>query len=117
MSYTTAPSHQKRILGTKPLGKRWAKIVEDSVMKEGARLARVELKAGRQTTEDAVIVRIPVTIYVSFPRRGKGISPGAGTPQAVCTFSQDEAGSVCKCVGPGAGSCECGDGGGPPVVV
>ena len=55
MAYATSPSHQKRILSTKPLGKRWAKIVEDSVMKEGARLARIELRAGRQTTEDEVV--------------------------------------------------------------
>ena len=116
MTNSISTNYQKRIISTKPLGKRWGKIVEDAVMKEGAALARAQLRAGKQTTEDEVVVRIPVTIYVGFPRRGKGIAGTAGTPRAVCTFTKDETGSVCKCVGPGAGTCECSDAGGPPIV-
>ena len=116
MSCSESTGYQKRIINTKPLGKRWGKIVEDLVMKEGATLARAQLKAGKQATADEVVVQIPVTIYVGFPRRGRGIAGTAGIARAVCTFKQDEAGSVCICVGPGADTCSCNDAGGPPIV-
>jgi hypothetical protein len=110
-------SYEKRIISREPLGKNWAKVVEDSVMEESTRLAGNEFKARKQATNGPVTVRIPVTVYVSFPQ-GEGTSPGEGTVMAVCTFSQDETGSVCKCVGQGADTCSCSDGGsGPPIVV
>ena len=67
-------TNKKRIINTKPLGKRWGRIVEEMVMKEGADLARAQLKTGSPTSKDQVVVQIPVTIYVGFPRRGKGIA-------------------------------------------
>jgi len=42
----------------KPLGKTWKKVIEEQLMKHGARLARVELTAGRQRDAERVTVRV-----------------------------------------------------------
>ena len=42
----------------KPLGKTWKKVIEEQLMKHGARLARVELTAGRQRDAEGVTVRV-----------------------------------------------------------
>jgi hypothetical protein len=102
---------QKRIIDTKPLGNAWGKIVEDMVMKESAELAEAQLKIGKQTTSDEVVVQVPVTVQVSFPRKGNGIDGTGATVRAVCVWHGDDGGTggVCICTGPGAADADCGE--------
>lgn len=106
-------STQKRIIDTKPLGNDWGRIVEDIVREEGAELAETQLKIGKQTTSDEVVVQVPVTVYIGFPRKGQGVDGTAATVRAVCVWHGNDGGTggVCICRGPGAADCDCG-----PVV-
>jgi hypothetical protein len=107
-------STQKRIIDTKPLGNDWGKIVEDIVAKAGAELAETQLKIGKQTTSDEVVVQVPLTVYIGFPRKGQGIDGTAATVSAVCVWYGNDGGTggVCVCTGPGAAACDC-----TPIVV
>jgi hypothetical protein len=87
---------RKRVGDGKPLGKRWKKSLENTLMKDGAKIARSLLKAGEQTNSDKVLVKISATFFVAFPRRGKSIRAGDAGVQGVCTFPQK---GVCKCEG------------------
>ena len=98
---------QKRVLSTKPLGKRWGKAVQDMVTKEAIIQARAMLKRGELSTEEEVEVHIPVVLHLSFARRGKLIAGDAGV-RCACTYKEDSAGSTCTCTGPGAADCDCG---------
>lgn len=103
-------STQKRIIDTRPLGNDWGKIVEDMVMKEGAELAETQLKIGKQTMSNEVLVQVPVTVYIGFPRKGQGVDGTTATVRAVCVWHGDDSGTggVCICKGPGAADADCG---------
>jgi len=92
---STSPT-RKLIVKTQRLGKRWAKTFEDDLMKAGAKFARAELKAGRQTTADRVVVKISASFFLSFPRSGKSIAGDAGTVDCNCKETQP---GVCVCTG------------------
>ena len=98
----------KRVLNTKSLGKSWGKILQNMVTKEAATQARALLRKKQSAkAEEAVEVRIPVVLHLTFARRGTGI--GADQIQCACIFKQDPNGSsVCICTGPGAAECDCG---------
>jgi len=51
----------------KPLGKTWKKVIEEQLMKHGARLARVELTAGRQRDAERVTVRVKKIVENEVP--------------------------------------------------
>ncbi len=108
----TSPScsTQKQIIDTKPLGAEWGKTVEDMVMKAASELAEARLKSGKQPTTEDVVVQVPVTIYVGFPRKGQGTDGPGATTMAVCVWHGDDGGTggVCICKGPGAADCDCG---------
>ena len=85
----------------KPLGKTWKKVIEEQLMKHGARLARVELTAGRQRDAERVTVRVkkivenvillknPMNASTMLSMNGK--SPMISTaPPFVLMLSKDE---------------------------
>jgi hypothetical protein len=105
---TAKSSIRKRVLSTKPLGKRWGKVVQDMVTKEAIKQARAVLKRGELSSDkEEVEVHIPVVLHLSFARRGKLIAGDAGV-RCACTYKEDSSGSTCTCTGPGAASCDCG---------
>jgi hypothetical protein len=91
---TTASAKRKHVMKGKPLGKEWKKVVEEILMQDGAKQARAQLKTEAQTTQDSVMVRIPITFFVRFPRKGKTIT-GDGGVDCACTNSD----GVCVCRG------------------
>jgi hypothetical protein len=103
-------STQKRIIDTKPLGNDWGKIVEVMVTKVASALAETQLKMGKQTTSDEVVVQVPMAIYIAFPREGQGIEETSATARVVRVWHGDDGGTggVCICTGPGAADCDCG---------
>jgi len=54
----------------KPLGKTWKKVIEEQLMKHGARLARVEITAGRQRDAERVTVRVKKIVENVVPDPG-----------------------------------------------
>jgi hypothetical protein len=57
----------------KPLGKTWKKVIEEQLMKHGARLARVELTAGRQRDAERVTVRVKKIVENVVPDPGTSL--------------------------------------------
>ncbi len=100
MATPSAGSGRKHVMKGKPLGKQWKKIVEDILMKDGAKQARAQLKTGVEASSDSVVVRIPITFFVRFPRKGKVIT-GAGGVDCACTPGSP-GGADCIC----RGSCD-----------
>jgi hypothetical protein len=97
MAVTSASSKRKHVMKGQPLGKEWKKVVEEILMKDGAKQGRAQLKTGAQTTEDSVVVRIPITFFVRFPRKGKTIT-GDGRVDCACTEGSP-GGADCICRG------------------
>jgi len=60
----------------KPLGKTWKKVIEEQLMKHGARLARVELTAGRQRDAERVTARVKKIV--------ENVVPDPGTWHSIC---------------------------------
>jgi hypothetical protein len=98
------------------LGDGWKDIVEDVFMKAGAAQARAEMKAGLHSAGGDVAVRIPMAVYITFPRNGETISAEKGLVGCVCTTTSDESGSVCVCVGACDFDACCDVDAGPPIV-
>jgi hypothetical protein len=48
---------QTHTLKGKPLGRQWKAVVEDMLMKDGAKQARALLKSGKNGNKDHVIVQ------------------------------------------------------------
>jgi hypothetical protein len=97
----------KRIV--KSLGKNWGRVIQEMAIKDGAKLARAYLKAGKYADKDEIEIKIPMWLHLIFPRKGKGVAEGASTLDCNCTLtSWPDGSSLCKCVGPGAGGCDCG---------
>ena len=92
----TANAKRKHVMKGKPLGKEWKKVVEEILMKDGAKHARAQLKTGLQTTEDSVVVRIPITFFVRFPRKGKTITGDGGVDCACSPGSPGGADCICR---------------------
>ena len=107
---------REEVMAGQVLGDGWKDIVEEVFMKAGAAQARAEMKAGLHSTADDVVVRIPMAVYVTFPRNGDAISDDGGVVGCVCTTTSDETGSVCVCVGACALNCCDMDAGGPIVA-
>ncbi len=102
-----ATARVKRVREVMPLGRNWGSAVQKLVMQTAVAQARFNLASGKRARKDEVEVVIPVSVHITFPRNGKEIEADGGAPGCVCTFKQDESGSVCICVGPGAASCDC----------
>jgi hypothetical protein len=84
------------VLKGKVLGEGWKEIVEEILMKDAADQARAQVKAEKQSAQDdAVVVRIPMTVFVSFPQEDNRIV-GDGVVGCVCTTT---AAGTCKCIG------------------
>jgi hypothetical protein len=79
-------------------GGAWKEAVEELLMKEGAKRAQAYVGAQEEGSENDVVMRIPITFFVSFPRRGKTLA-GDGDVDCACTIFQDEGGEVCTCLG------------------
>jgi len=91
---STSPK-RKHVMKGIPLGKKWKKVVEDILMKGGAKQARAQLKTGVQATKDAVVVRIPITFFVRFPLKGKRIAGDGGVDCACEPGSPGGADCIC----------------------
>jgi hypothetical protein len=90
----------------KPLGKAWGRSIQEVVADAALRQARFELRSGKHAGKELVEVTIPVHVHLVFKRAGRSIAADGGV-HCHCSFSQDSAGSVCICVGPGAAECDC----------
>ena len=99
----------KRIV--KSLGKHWGMAVQDQVMKAAIAQARFDLRLGKYKGEDEVEVKIPVTLHITFPKRGKSIAADGGVPGCSCSWHSSGSWQICTCIGPGAADCDC-----PPIV-
>jgi hypothetical protein len=97
----------RRIRIVRSLGRNWGKVLQGMVMKDAADQARFYLKSGKRVGRREVEVKIPVSVHIAFPRKGKSIAASRGVARCNCTYKEDETGSVCKCVGPDAASCDC----------
>jgi hypothetical protein len=74
MATPSAGLKRKQVMKGLPLGTKWKKVVEGILIKGGAKQARMQMKTGAQATSGGVVVRIPITFFVRFPLKGKGIS-------------------------------------------
>jgi hypothetical protein len=74
------------------------------------------MKAGLHSAGGDVAVRIPMAVYITFPRNGETISAEMGLVGCVCTTTSDESGSVCVCVGACDFDACCDVDAGPPIV-
>ena len=91
---------REQVMAGQVLGDGWKNIVEEVFMKAGAAQARAEMKAGMHSASDDVVVRIPMSVYITFPRNDEAISADEGLVGCVCTTTTDDDGSsVCVCVG------------------
>jgi hypothetical protein len=108
---------REQVMAGQILGSGWKDIVEEVFMKAGAAQARAQLTAQEQSTDGDVVVRVPMAVYITFPRNGEGISADKGLVGCVCTTTTDESGSVCVCVGACDFDACCDvDAGGAPIV-
>jgi hypothetical protein len=91
---------RKREHRNKPTsGGAWKDSLEEVLMEEATKRAQAHVEAQDQDSDDDVVMRIPVTIFMSFPRKGKELAGDPGVDCA-CTIFQDEDGSeVCICYG------------------
>lgn len=90
---------REQVLAGQVLGAEWKDIIEEVFMKAGAAQARAQVKAQQHSTGDDVTVRIPMAVYLTFPRDGEDIRADEGLVGCVCTITSDETGEVCVCVG------------------
>jgi hypothetical protein len=90
---------REQVMAGQVLGDGWKDIVGEVLMKAAAGQARVQLEAQQHSADDDVVVRIPMAVYITFPRGGGGIREDEGLVGCVCTTTTDETGSVCVCVG------------------
>ena len=106
MARATGKRGRKHILKGKgkPLGKKWQKIVGDAVLKESAKRVRAHVKTLDEPPSGDVVIRMPATFLVRFPRKGKGIAKN-GTVDCFCVVHED----VCICYGPCPDFPECCD--------
>ena len=86
---------QTHTLKGKPLGRQWKAVVEDMLMKDGAKQARALLKSGKNGNKDHVIVQKTLRIYVRFPVKSNRLA-GGGDVGCACDISDP---SVCICRG------------------
>lgn len=95
----------------KRLGKQWVSVVEDILAKDGIKLARRILAQQKQGAKELasrdftgeIVVRMPLTFFVSFRRRGSIVSlDGDGGVNCVCSNPQE---GVCRCIGACSSSC------------
>lgn len=86
---------QTHTLKGKPLGKQWKAVVEDMLMKDGAKQARALLKSGKNGNKDHVIVQKTLRIYVRFPVKSNRLA-GDGGVSCACDVSDP---TVCICRG------------------
>ena len=95
------PEHRsEQVMAGQVLGDGWKDIVEEVLMKAGGAQARAEMKAGMHSAGDDVVVRIPMAVYITFPRNGEAISADEALVTCVCTNRTDDDGSsVCVCIG------------------
>jgi hypothetical protein len=89
---------REQVMAGQILGDGWKDIVEQVFMQAGAAQARAQVTAQPDSSDD-VVVRIPMAVYLTFPRGGDGISADQGVVGCVCTTTTDETGSVCVCIG------------------
>jgi hypothetical protein len=108
---------REQVMAGQILGGGWKDIVEEVFMKAGAAQARAEMKAGLHSAGDDVVVRIPLAVYLTFPRNGETISADEGLVGCVCTTTTDDDGSsVCVCIGACDFDACCDVDAGPPIV-
>jgi len=79
-------------------GDAWKEAVEELLLKEGAKRAQAYVAAQDEDSDNDIVMRIPITFFVRFPRRGRTLA-GDGTTDCVCTIFQDESGEICICEG------------------
>ena len=79
-------------------GDAWKEAVEELVLKEGAKRAQAYVAAQDGDSDNDIVMRIPLTFFVRFPRRGRTLA-GDGTTDCVCTIFQDEDAEICICKG------------------
>jgi len=99
----------------KHLGKQWVSVVEEILAKDGIKLARRILAQQKQEAKELasqdftgeIVVRMPVTFFVRFRRRGSIVALHGEHPVA-CACSNPSEG-VCLCYG--ACPSDCCDGG------
>ena len=108
---------REQVMAGQVLGDGWKDIVEGVIMKAAAGQARVRMQAQQHSADDDVVVRIPIAVYITFPRGGEGIREDQGLVGCVCTTTTDETGSVCVCVGACDFDACCDVDAGPPIVV
>ena len=98
----------KHVRIVRSLGKSWGSGLQRLLMTHAAAQARAFLKAGARVGEDTVEVKIPLSVHIAFPRKGKGIAADGGVLRCNCVFIEDPNGStVCICRGPDAADCDC----------
>ena len=90
---------REQLMAGQVLGSGWKDIVEEVFMKAGAAQARAQLKTQQYSADDEIVVRVPLAVYITYPRNGEDISADKGLVGCVCTTTTDETGSVCVCVG------------------
>jgi hypothetical protein len=95
----------------KRLGKQWASVVEGILSKDGIKLARRMLAQQKQSGKELasqdftgeIVVRMPMTFFVRFRRRGSIVTPYADGPlDCVCSNPSE---GVCLCYGACPSSC------------
>lgn len=78
----------------KPLGNSWKKLIGEALMKEAGRIGREKAKALDKPGTGTVVIRVPVTFFVEFGRKGKRLARD-GKVRCSCVVTED----VCVCYG------------------
>lgn len=80
----------------KPLGKRWMKDLERSMIEDARKVAKARFKAGEEDDGDDIVVKMTVNFFVGFARDLKSLNGDGGTVRCHCRFTQP---GVCVCSG------------------
>jgi hypothetical protein len=80
-------------------GGGWKEAVEELLMKDATKRAQAFVAAQEEDSDNDVVMRVPITFLVNFPRKGKTLA-GDGDVDCACTIFSDPDGSqVCICTG------------------
>jgi hypothetical protein len=87
---------REQLFAGEVLGDRWKDVVEDVVMKRAGEVARAQLESQEEDGDEDILVRVPTTLYITFPRSLPG------DPVIICSCSNmtfPDGSGICVCSG------------------